>query len=1323
MESPSGAGKTHFLKQLSLREPSRYVYSEASQWLDISAPVDGRCAIVDGLDELAFQNRARRHALLATLSQRLNQQRGEPQLIIATRLGTWTSEDSRHLSPNPAKKIVHIGLAYLDNEDIRVLARDLGIEDVEGFILRGPASLCGLYPYEVEIFARSRVEYSGSWVRNAKVLLEASFASSARHVQSLTLEKWSAGLCRLAAAACLMERQTFVVDLGISCPDALQAWRLLPDWTPAEQRELFSSSFFGKKGDSIYMLRGGLLKGRGLAVLLAAFWCTERLNRGVEPDACKLWADDVPSGRRHVPKRLRSLLGWVGSSVPSLHKELTSRNPEIWLAGGDLTNLPNLSDTAIRAFERFLELANEDMFLPRIEDVTIYAIAPHLAARLDLKTDIYPLRRLHFRIRAAARLVTVWEAVAFADALFKESEFGTTEFDASAGQDLREAIKNMQRSEREQIAEMANATPAHSRMLLKLSSSELTIEYIAAVLTENADVFRNQGRSENFLRFVARHLVGRRLVNVAKCLASATTLGESRHTPVPYLLQFILERQERPSDVGTIAELLVDIQINSQWTEHEFERTGSFDTDAKSPFPGKVIKRRLKDDASLREAFWRCFLESASTRAPLLWHSKLLFIELELRDVDTFLGTRIPDSPFKGILDATKAKAEADASRSVALGRFGAAPLVQLLRRPTILKLLAPYVQWSIVQAGRLLSAPAETLREFLTKDAKNDYWYVSYNIEMLKERYGAAMMPYIRDAAGRVWRSFTGPLKESHTQISDLDIDLYLAAVDLECQISELKISPQEAVTALKIASWAENSFPLWMWEVENSSQEGAKEIAAVLRSAIDRIWDQTPASPWLLEHTLLGPLARTLAGIVAERLEERPPACKVLSIESVWLLRYLEDQNLVRRIIARREDDMPEAAHLWVDLLANWDLAQAESRVCKLLGASQPRLPSFVDAVLRERPDELHPNTLLCIARFIAGLEKSDRFPSSLGACVRGIIHNKVADPRGAFAQIRSLLAEQEQGEESIIQDWMHFHAVDSWASLSCRFTDEDQILSLERADECQPHTLDELWRLVRRHIQIVKREAESGDFSARRIFGVIEEYRRNLKGQNEPKNWEILAQLWFAEQLRLIGRGLYHVAREEEVYIHQDRIDISACAGRFRVPIEIKLIEYSETELQGTIQHQLLNKYMKPDAVQFGVLLIVRMRDKPFDNAISFDVLLEKLRQFANRVLSGTSKVISVVGVDLVHQAAGQRMDGLPRTPAKKVPASPSVALVRHELAVPKMPPFEAPKLEFEAPELPKPDREAPERPEGDDVDFGGRSGRRKVKQKRHQAKSRR
>ncbi len=146
------------------------------------------------------------------------------------------------------------------------------------------------------------------------------------------------------------------------------------------------------------------------------------------------------------------------------------------------------------------------------------------------------------------------------------------------------------------------------------------------------------------------------------------------------------------------------------------------------------------------------------------------------------------------------------------------------------------------------------------------------------------------------------------------------------------------------------------------------------------------------------------------------------------------------------------------------------------------------------------------------------------------------------------------------------------------------EADVVTVERGDERRPNSLEELFRLVIRHLSRVGQLVENDNFSYRALF--------------KPETPEKEIQRWAASNLKLVSGGLYSVVREPEVD-DQNEVDILALAdGIGQVPIEIKpLGPYSLKELDDVhLSGQLYAKYMRPPDVKYGVLLtnIVRQTD---------------------------------------------------------------------------------------------------------------------------------
>jgi Type III restriction enzyme, res subunit len=190
------------------------------------------------------------------------------------------------------------------------------------------------------------------------------------------------------------------------------------------------------------------------------------------------------------------------------------------------------------------------------------------------------------------------------------------------------------------------------------------------------------------------------------------------------------------------------------------------------------------------------------------------------------------------------------------------------------------------------------------------------------------------------------------------------------------------------------------------------------------------------------------------------------------------------------------------------------------------------------------------------------------------------------------------------------------------------ETDVVTVERGDERRPNSLEDLFRLVRRHLSRVGQLVENDSFSYRGLF--------------KPETPEKEIQRWAASSLKLLSGGLYSVVREPEVD-DQNEVDILALADRIgQVPIEIKpLGPYSLNELTTCISGQLYAKYMRPPDVKYGVLLLVRQTDKEWkvDGTLQgFAALVAAVRAYADAFGAANDKVIAVETIDLLPRERG-------------------------------------------------------------------------------------
>jgi hypothetical protein len=212
---------------------------------------------------------------------------------------------------------------------------------------------------------------------------------------------------------------------------------------------------------------------------------------------------------------------------------------------------------------------------------------------------------------------------------------------------------------------------------------------------------------------------------------------------------------------------------------------------------------------------------------------------------------------------------------------------------------------------------------------------------------------------------------------------------------------------------------------------------------------------------------------------------------------------------------------------------------------------------------------------------------------------------------------------------------HAVAVEASVT-RWTEED-VLRIERRDEKLPRSVEELFELVKAHLDHVHDLLANDDFSYRDLF--------KPRGKDKEKTKEREIQLWVASCLRQRARGLYSVVRENVVDDDKE-VDISAfAAGVGHVPVEIKpLGPYSATALKDIMEKQLLGQYMQPPDRRCGVLLLVRRDDRKWDiggKRSELKELVEHLRSHAQFLGAQHGKVIEVAVIDLLARPKGRQV----------------------------------------------------------------------------------
>jgi len=173
--------------------------------------------------------------------------------------------------------------------------------------------------------------------------------------------------------------------------------------------------------------------------------------------------------------------------------------------------------------------------------------------------------------------------------------------------------------------------------------------------------------------------------------------------------------------------------------------------------------------------------------------------------------------------------------------------------------------------------------------------------------------------------------------------------------------------------------------------------------------------------------------------------------------------------------------------------------------------------------------------------------------------------------------------------------------------------------------PKTSDDLFRVVLRRLEVVKRDVEHGDFSDRVLFNA---------STREP-----VLQKYLANRLRTAARGQYSVHREEEVDL-QNRTDIRLWHPKDLVAtIEVKCAnKWSYAELRDSLENQLVGKYLRDQNSHHGILLLGHLGKKdywpaPDRTKLSFEDLKIALNMEAEKIAKSNSQVssLAVFGID--------------------------------------------------------------------------------------------
>ena len=533
-------------------------------------------------------------------------------------------------------------------------------------------------------------------------------------------------------------------------------------------------------------------------------------------------------------------------------------------------------------------------------------------------------------------------------------------------------------------------------------------------------------------------------------------------------------------------------------------------------------------------------------------------------------------------------------------------------------------------------------------------------DITHLAETVGEELVPVFLRGLKSYWRknAVAIPNPSSNTILSSDMAGLTGLTLEIDDGLDLRSLSPEEARLAAIYAFHELNVFPFWFEDLV-ASQPAVVE--GVMREVISRIWLASDEKPTLLAFGsyTAKPVAALMRTIVLDLAESSAPASRQTLEDAIdTLLTSGEGRPRVLNIANKGlAIDSAHDARLsqWLRLLAHVDPLAAADRVESLRITDVARYKQILETLANLLQHDLSD-------RRVTSIVTAMKSPHALGAWLRllllgispeqdieyprGKAHFEGARDRAQAFRDRCLSRLRENTTEAA-HDVLTTLAADPtlasyrWAILPAiefqlqvardavaRAWSEDEILAVERRDERQPQTLDDLLALVRSHIAYIDRLISNDDFSYRDVFDAT-----------HKKIHEREIQLWAASNLQERARGLYSVVRENAVDDDKE-VDISALASVGQVPIEIKpLGPYSFSALQKVIVDQLLGQYMQPPERRCGVLLLVRRereRWRIHNRWGDLHELRSALQKHAREISQQYGKTIVVEVIDLLAKS---------------------------------------------------------------------------------------
>lgn len=1225
---------------------------------------DSAHLFIDAIDELHLHRRELQD-VLRKLERGIDLRTRSLQLVLSARTGAWSVHHTALLSEcfkrsgRTDPKVRVVGFHPLDHAAIGALASAYQVADLGQFMADFDrdevGSLLEPRPRDIQILVRqwNHVRRFGRWSQLLKDFvtnaLEPDGSDRERH-RLLSVEQGRQGVRRLGAALVLGKR-TFVAPPTIPSSDAISARRLFEDWTTDKAIELFERSLFVHKGRDAQYVQ--LVTGT-LAPFLAAEWFADRVRRGLSDTQLKqtIMVRVFGEAEFQLPQSRRQLAGWIASEVPEFRKHLLPQWPEVLLFEGDPDRLSDrdIAD-GLQALSVKLQSGSR---APSASDGTIRKLArPGLE---PLILSILSTRPTNESLWLALRFVEFGQ-YASCYPYARNLAIDTTVKEHLRAAAIAAVARAGNPSDRTLLHQLVNDASEHVRcQLLRLLYNDLDEQTLISLLTA--------GGGFEF-RYTAHRMIGNISTSTLDAVLQSLvptlqrTEIDSRTKPaIASALVVATERIGRADVPPVVLDAIIAVETLAE-RSHFF--VSNDDTDK--------LRAAVRNNLKARQQLWMKYLAcsryvSSLTDPPsaddLEWLteewqratggdqpfivSTIHYAIVSSGDRKQQVFEQLPQE-LKHAVQLLEDQAESS-QRKRAAYEVKRANQKNKDRRDSIANLL-PHK--SDIEAGDHVNALVwawQQLGDQHPQRARRD-------LSRLKEAIGDEL-------AVSVTRGFIARWRKQEVPVPDpTDNGIWLVGLTgLTLEVLDgldfSSLRPEEANLAARYALYELNGFPFWF---EDLLAAHPHEVETVLRSAVSLEWDMNAERTSILRFAPYSPrtIAFLMRRIVLDLASRAAPRSRQVLENAVDTL-LLNGENLSNLRGIANAGILTDAANderllQWLRLLTHVDPLGAADALENMRAADSQRhrhlLEMFASAI-DEDLSERHRSTLFTAMTSPRALGRWTRILYEGIAPEDDVIHESghpySPGSRDNAQELRdrclTLLARDAsveaheilrslQAEPSLARyTGMLADAIDRQRTLAieqeARARTEDDVVAAERADERPPATLDDLFSMVRAHLQHLDGLISDADFGYGDLFDPT---------TTTTKEREI--QLWAASCLRERARGLYSVVRENMVADDKE-VDISAVAGVGQLPIEIKpLGRYSYAALKKVIENQLLKQYMLPTERKFGVLLLVRREKKTWrinNRAVNLKELVEALQADARAIASRAGKVIAVEVIDL-------------------------------------------------------------------------------------------